>query len=83
MAKGPSSLLYAESKIRWLIRRHCPILHLSWDFIRSLPEWASTLQGAGEIQGERPDMPCCCVPWGKSQNIEYLFDEKVLENGLW
>lgn len=52
---GPSSLPFAESKIRWLLGDRIARLHLSWDYIWTAPEPASTLWVCvcgGELGGE-------------------------------
>lgn len=80
--KGPSSLLYAESGIRWLILRLCSNFASQLGFHPKFPRIGFNFRGGRGEPGLRQAMPCGCVSWGKSQSIEYLLYKKVLENGV-
>lgn len=83
MAKGPNSLLSAESKTKGLFWGCVASLHLSRDCFLKSPRAGFNLTRGREEQGERLAVACCCVSWGKSKTIEFLFHKMVVENGLW
>lgn len=76
MARGPSSLLSAESKTKGLFWGCVASLHLSWHCLWSLPELASTSWGAGRSRVKGWPWYAAVSPGARAKLLNFFFTKR-------